>query len=64
MVCEPARGLPGSGGGYRCELDGKAQDKPRVADDYLELDVPAAMLTADTARVEVRWSEAVTVAAR
>jgi hypothetical protein len=64
MVCEPARGLPGSGGGYRCELEGKAQDKPRLVDGYLELDLPPAMLTADTARVEVRWSEATTLAAR
>jgi NodT family efflux transporter outer membrane factor (OMF) lipoprotein len=63
MTCQPSRSTFG-GDGYRCTLQGKAAGEPRAADDYLEIDIPPAMLAADTLRVEVRWSEATALAAR
>jgi hypothetical protein len=50
--------------GYECESGGKAVGRPRRQDDYVEIDLPAAMLTPDTARIELRWAEAGAVLAR
>jgi NodT family efflux transporter outer membrane factor (OMF) lipoprotein len=63
MTCQPSRSTFGSDG-HRCTLQGKAAGESRAADDYLEIDIPPAMLAADTLRVDVRWSEATTLAAR
>jgi NodT family efflux transporter outer membrane factor (OMF) lipoprotein len=50
--------------GYECESGGKTVGRPRRQDDYVEIDLPAAMLTPDTARIELRWAEAGAVRAR
>jgi hypothetical protein len=63
MTCEPARTLLREAT-YRCMLDGKPTGESRRGDDYLEIDFPPDMLVADTARVEVRWSETGVMAAR
>jgi hypothetical protein len=63
MTCQLSRSVF-SDDGYRCTLQGKAAGESRAADDYLEIDIPPAMLAADTLRVDVRWSEATTLAAR
>jgi NodT family efflux transporter outer membrane factor (OMF) lipoprotein len=63
MTCEPARALLREAA-YRCVLDGKPAGESRRGDDYLEIDIPPAMLVADTARVEVRWSETGVMASR
>ena len=44
--------------GYECQSGGKSVGRPRRQDDYVEVDLPAAMLTPDTARIELRWAEA------
>lgn len=44
--------------GYDCASAGKSVGRPRRQDDYVEIDLPAAMLTAATARIELRWAEA------
>jgi NodT family efflux transporter outer membrane factor (OMF) lipoprotein len=62
MICEPTRGLLGER--FRCTLKGESAGESRTADGYLEIDVPSALFAGDTARVEVRWSEPATVAAR
>jgi NodT family efflux transporter outer membrane factor (OMF) lipoprotein len=63
MTCEPSRSMLGRNA-YRCLLAGKPAGETRTGDDYLEIDLPPAMLVPDTARVEVRWSETTAVAAR
>jgi hypothetical protein len=52
MRCKPSTGFIRDG--YACEPDGKTIRR----DDYVEIDLPAAMLTPDTARIELRWAEA------
>jgi hypothetical protein len=44
-------------GGYDCESAGKNVGRPRRQDDYVEIDLPAAMLGPDTSRIELRWAE-------
>jgi NodT family efflux transporter outer membrane factor (OMF) lipoprotein len=63
MICEPARSVL-SADGYRCTLAGEAAGQTRRGDDYLEIELPSALLVPDTARVELRWSETTAVAAR
>jgi NodT family efflux transporter outer membrane factor (OMF) lipoprotein len=63
MSCEPARALLRDAG-YRCTLEGQPAGETSAADDYVQVTIPPAMLVPDTARVEVRWSEASAVAAR
>jgi hypothetical protein len=53
-----------SADGYRCTLAGEAAGQTRRGDDYLEIELPSALLVPDTARVELRWSETTAVAAR
>lgn len=52
MQCKPSTGLIRDG--YACESGGKTLRR----DDYVEIDLPAAMLTPDTTRIELRWAEA------
>jgi hypothetical protein len=63
MSCEPARALLREPG-YRCALEGQPAGETSAADDYVQVTIPPALLVPDTARVEVRWSEASAVAAR
>jgi hypothetical protein len=56
MQCKPSSGFIRDG--YACDVGGEAVVRPRWHDDYVEIDLPAAMLTADTARIELRWAEA------
>jgi multidrug efflux system outer membrane protein len=63
MTCGPSPRVLRSSA-YRCMMAGEPAGETRTGDDYLEIDVPPAMLVSDTERVEVRWSETTAVAAR
>jgi len=63
LICAPARSWTGTEN-LECTLAGKSAGKPSVQGDTLELELPAAMLGPDTARVEVRWAEEIPVASR
>jgi len=55
MQCRPSSSFI-RGAGYACTFGGRSTTAI-VADDYIEVDLPPALLGADTARVEVRWTE-------
>jgi hypothetical protein len=57
MQCRPSRSFI-RGDGYECSF-GERSTAAMIVDDYVELDLPPALLTADTARIEVRWAEVV-----
>ena len=55
MRCRPTSSFF-RGDGYECTFGGRST-AAIIADDYIEIDLPPALLGADTARVEVRWAE-------
>jgi hypothetical protein len=55
MQCRPSSSFF-RGDGYECTFGGRST-AAIVAGDYIEIELPAALLTGDTARVEVRWAE-------
>jgi len=55
MQCRPSSSFI-RGAGYECSFGGRST-AATVADDYVEIELPAALLGADTARVEARWAE-------
>jgi hypothetical protein len=52
MQCRPSTSFI-RGEGYECSFGGRSA-AAEICDDYVEVELPAAMLTADTVRVEVR----------
>jgi hypothetical protein len=55
MQCRPSSSFI-RGEGYECSF-GSRSAAAIVSGDYVEVDLPEALLTADTTRVEVRWAE-------
>ena len=55
MQCRPTSSFF-RGDGYECSFAGRST-AATIASDYVEIDLPAALLTADTPRVEVHWAE-------
>jgi len=55
MQCRPTSSFF-RGDGYECSFGGRST-AAIIGEDYVEVDLPTALLTSDTARVEVRWAE-------
>jgi hypothetical protein len=63
MDCKPSAGFIRRDS-YECAAGSKRTGRARLQDDYVEIDLPASMLTRETARVDLRWSERAAVATR
>ena len=55
LQCRPSSSFF-RGEGYECSFGGRST-AATIRDDYVEIDLPAALLNTDTARLEVRWAE-------
>jgi len=42
---------------YECKYTGPGGESPRAEGDYVEVQLPRTLLTADGSPVEVHWSE-------
>jgi multidrug efflux system outer membrane protein len=60
MACVP--GQSSAAGGYQCQLGDAVRDAARTTRNYVQVSLPREFLTADTARIELRWSERAVVA--
>jgi len=60
LACVPTQS--GAAAGYECRLGDAARAAARATPNYLQVSLPREFLTADTPRVELRWSERAVVA--
>jgi hypothetical protein len=42
---------------YECNYAGGGSESPRVEGDYVEVQLPRTLLSADGSPIEVQWSE-------